>query len=691
MSRIDDMTYSELVDDLGVDLASAVLAKREGYDLEDDTPEGEYSDEEWNDVLTSRPVIDFDPLEFTRLANDKDYLLTLNEVEQTTVKRWAEVEALREHYALFEDFLYDCMTELMGFKCTQLQIDIGNFLQSDVRFGMIQAQRSQAKSTIVAMFAVWQLIHDCKHRVLIISAGSEVAAEIANWVIQIIMNWDILECLRPDRQHGDRASSKAFDIHWQLKGAEKSPSIACIGITANMQGRRADLLIPDDIESSKNGNTETQRAALEHLSKDFTSICQKGRIMYLGTPQTVDSIYNNLSARGYQIRVWTGRVPNIEEEKHYGNNLAPYIIEMMDNPKNRTGGGVDGTRGVPTDPILLGEEALVSKELDQGKAYFNLQHMLNTELSDELRHPLKTKNLVVMNFGIDKAPGEITWMPSPNNLIPCDGKFTSKPQFYRPFQVSDQLYEFEGKTMYVDTAGGGANGDETVAAVTYFLHGYIFLAEIVKLKGGYDLDNYTILSNLALKHEVNDIDVEKNFGFGAFASAWRPILHKIYKEAGKTLAPSIEDVWESGQKELRIIDTLEPILGRHRLIVHEDIIDYDVESTSRHAIDEREGFKFFHQFAKISRERGSLVHDDSLDAVAGACRKWVNMLAVDEKTRMGQKETDDNVEFFKQWGGDIGEHGKVLGLSADRFSSTAKQNHKHRNLGSRKRQRNTLH
>ena len=215
--------------------------------------------------------------EFTRICEDRERYLALSDVEQETASRWADVEALRLHYALFEDFLYDCMTELMGFQCSELQIDIGRFLQSDVKYGMIQAQRSQAKSTIVAMFAVWQLIHDCKHRVLIVSAGSEVAAEIANWVIQIIMNWDHLECLRPDRQHGDRASSKAFDINWQLKGPEKSPSVACIGITANMQGRRADLLIPDDIESSKNGTTEVQRAALEHLSKDFTSICQKGR------------------------------------------------------------------------------------------------------------------------------------------------------------------------------------------------------------------------------------------------------------------------------------------------------------------------------------------------------------------------------------------------------------------------------
>ena len=672
------MGYDELATQLGNELADAIIAKRTNDYIEQ--PEGEFTDEEWEDLLESRPTIHIDENEeFTKMTQDREYMNSLSDSEREAVLRWAEVEALRNHYALFEDFLYDCMTELMGFKCTELQIDIGRFMQSNVRYGMIQAQRSQAKSTIIAMFAVWQLIHDCKHRILIISAGSEVAAEIANWVIQIIMNWDILECLRPDRQHGDRASSKAFDIHWHLKGAEKSPSIACIGITANMQGRRADLLIPDDIESSKNGTTETQRQALEHLSKDFTSICQKGRIMYLGTPQTVDSIYNNLPARGYQIRVWTGRVPTNDEAKHYGETLAPYIVGMMDDPKNQIGGGVDGTRGIPTDSVLLGEELLTGKELDQGTAYFNLQHMLNTELSDELRHPLKAKNLVIMNFGVDKAPGEITWMPSPDKLIFCDGKFTSKPQFYRPFHVSADVYEFEGKHMYVDTAGGGENGDETVAAVTYFLHGYIFLAEILKLRGGYSDENYIAMSKLALKHRVNSIDVEKNFGYGAFAAAWRPVLHSEYKKAGLNGCPAVEDVWESGQKELRIIDCLEPIMARHRLIVHEDIIDYDVESVTRYPIDQRESYKFFQQLAKVSRERGSLIHDDSLDAVAGSVRKWVDMVAVDEQVRCAQKETDENLDFFKLWGGDIGgnTHG-CLGLSSDRFSKTAKQKNRFR-------------
>lgn len=593
-----------------------------------------------------------DDAHFDEWAGIREQLQNATETQRDMARRWMEVEALREHYSEFSDFLYDCMTELMGFTCSPTQLDIGEFLQyppNGTKYTMIQAQRSQAKSTIVAIFAVWCLIHDCKHRILIISAGSEVATEIANWVIQIIMNWDILECMRPDRQHGDRASTKAFDINWMLKGAEKSPSIACIGITANMQGRRADLLIPDDIESSKNGLTELQRQQLLHLSKDFTSICQKGRICYLGTPQTNDSIYNSLPGRGYTIRIWPGRFPTLEEESNYGEHLAPFIRNQMEaDPSLRTGGGLCGTKGKPTDPVLLPEELLVSKELDQGPAYFQLQHMLNTKLADDARFPLKTKNLVVMALNPDRAPSEIVWMPDPNKKFEPQG-YTGAPELYYPFSYGTDTYKYESRYMYVDTAGGGANGDETVAWALYFLHGYIFAMEMLPLPGGYAPEVFQALSEFALKHKVNEIGCEQNHGYGAFAQMWRPVIQKLYQEREGCQAPMIVDDWVSQQKELRIIDTLDPIVAQHKLIINESVFETDVQTVKDYPLDKRALYTFVHQFTKITRERNCLAHDDRLDGMAGGVRRFVEVMAVDEAKRVAENQSNQNVEMMAEW------------------------------------------
>jgi len=593
------------------------------------------------------------------------------EIEQETIQRWTRLEALQDHYTEFADFLHDCMTELMGFNCSDIQIDIGDYLQygtaddlelrrqirngtlNPIRYGMIQAQRSQAKSTIVAIFAVWMLVKVPTHRVLVISAGSDVAMEIANWIIQIIMNWDILECLRPDRTHGDRSSAKAFDIHWQLKGVEKSPSVACIGVTANMQGRRADLLIPDDIESSKNGLTETQRQNLLHLSRDFTSICQAGRIIYLGTPQTNDSIYNTLPSRGYNIRIWPGRYPTLEQEPAYGVHLAPLLKNRIEaDPSLRTGGGILKDEGKAIDPVLLDEELLVGKELDQGPAYFQLQHMLNTALADEGRFPLKPRNLINMPLDLNKAPTELVWMSGPQQKIAVTG-YHIETQLYRPFSIGHDVYTYESKYMYVDTASGGANGDETVAWVVAFLHGYIFCLEMLPLPGGYEDDAFEKLSAMAHRHMVNEIGCEQNHGYGAFAQMWRPHLLRYYKEHGEKGAPLINDDWVSQQKELRIIDTLEPFFSRHRIVIDPSIWEVDVQSTLRYPIQERSIYTLYHQLTRLSVERDCLMHDDRLDSLAGAVRRYVETAAVDDKTKRAQSVTNENIAFMAEWSADF--------------------------------------
>lgn len=159
--------------------------------------------------------------------------------------RFAHVQALAEHYENFVDFAQDGMAYL-GFSCTWMQADIAEFMQHGPRLRMVMAQRGEAKTTLAALYAIWRIMHRPSTRVLIISAGEQNSSDTATLIVRLIMTWDILECLRPDRTAGDRTSTEAFDVHYSLKGLDRSPSISCAGITSNLPGRRADLLIPDD-------------------------------------------------------------------------------------------------------------------------------------------------------------------------------------------------------------------------------------------------------------------------------------------------------------------------------------------------------------------------------------------------------------------------------------------------------------
>lgn len=546
--------------------------------------------------------------------------------------RWEHLTLVQKHYASFIPFLEDVMLEL-GFSTTEIQKDIGGYIAYGPQYLMVQAQRSQAKTTIAAAFAVWYLLHNPAGRVLIVSAGGDQATDIATLIVRIIMNMDVLECMRPDKAAGDRTSVEGFDIHHSLKGIDKSASVDCIGIDANLQGRRADLLIPDDIESSKNSATPTQRAKLLHLTKDFTSINQTGRIIWLGTPQTMESIYNSLPARGVVTRIWPGRYPTPEQMAHYGNSLAPLIASRLaQNPSLASGGGLLGDQGQPIDAELLDEETLQKKERDQGTPYFQLQHMLNTAMMDALKFPLKPERLVVLNDAGGRFPLSVVRGMSQSNLRDYAAhEFAFKLTI--PHDISLETGKLQSIVCYIDPAGGGANADETAYAIAGFLNGNVYLLRVGGIPGGYDTDKLEALA-LRIKPFADIgqgplvVKIEKNMGFGAFRAVFTPVLRKHLPQAG------IEDDLVTGQKEARVINTLEPVMGRGSLIVTEEAVRHDLETSMAYAPALRLTYSFFYQLAKMSLVRNALVHDDRVDAVEGAVRHFTEALALDQKKQL---------------------------------------------------------
>jgi hypothetical protein len=552
----------------------------------------------------------------------------MRESPELALKRWAALELVQAAYPTFIPFLEDVMDEL-GFGTTDLQKDIAQYLEHGPHYLMIQAQRGQAKTTITAAYAVWSLIHDPAYRVLVISAGGTQANEISTLIVRIVMVMDELECLRPDRNAGDRTSVEAFDVHHSLKGLDKSPSVACVGITGNLQGKRADLLIADDVESAKNSLTEHMREALSLLTKDFPSICSTGRIVYLGTPQSTNSIYNALPGRGYTVRIWPGRYPTPKQRLNYGDMLAPYITRRLDaDPSLGIGGGALGDQGKPTDTQLPAgtEEFLAKKEQDQGPSYFQLQHMLNTKLADADRFPLRWAKVQTMRMLAELFPLTYVAAILDHEVV----KYEILGVSYClgvPSTVSPDRSKLQGVVMYVDPAGGGKNGDETGYAVVGFLNGNLYVLAVGGFPGGYDTEVLRSLAHVARDWKANRILVEKNFGNGAYLNAWLPLLRAEYPHAlGEGC--KIEETWESGQKELRIIDVLEPIIARGSLVFNDDIARNEAASLNRYALEKRRSYSIFHQLQHITRDKGSLQHDDRLDALAGACRYWTQQIGI---------------------------------------------------------------
>ncbi len=276
---------------------------------------------------------------------------------------------------------------------------------------------------------------------------------------------------------GQRDYNLAFDVG--PAQPDQSPSVKSVGITGQLTGSRADTIIADDVEVVKNSATVAQREKLSELIKEFDAILKplaNAEIIYLGTPQTEESIYNQLPDRGYEIRVWPARFPKSRKHlEQYGGRIAPYLVERFENDSSLA--------WKPVEPSRFHEEDLMKREASYGRSGFMLQFMLDTTLSDSERYPLKLSDLITMDVDREVAPIRIVWASSPEhtiNDIPAVG-FTGD-RLYRPMYVAKEMEEFTGSVMAIDPSGRG--GDETGYAVTKMLRGMVFLRRAGGLPGG---------------------------------------------------------------------------------------------------------------------------------------------------------------------------------------------------------------
>ncbi|YP_009791136.1 terminase large subunit [Marinomonas phage CB5A] len=546
--------------------------------------------------------------------------------------RIRDLEAIREAFPYSEEGLHLLAqtvinTTIVGKPdLNRMQKDILSFLYSGHKYRMVMAQRGQAKTTLTAIYCVFLLIHFPHYRIVIFSQNSKRAKEIAGWVIKIFAAMDFLEVLRPDKYAGDRSSIESFDIHWLFRGNDKSPAVACYSIESGAQGARADVIIADDIESLQNSRTVGGREWLMEQTLEFESINQFGDIIYLGTPQSTESIYNWLPSRGYVVRIWTGRYPTESQLDYYGDRLAPLIHQdLRKNPELQEGGGLDGTLGQPTCPEMYDNDTLNEKEHTQGKAKFMLQFMLNTGLSDADKYPLKLKDLIISSF--DKVRGQVMpiWTSSSACLWADSPKFGTRKedQFYYPMQVGYDMGDFERTIMYIDPAGGGKNGDETAYAIIKLMGTTVYLYDIGAVKGGYSPEDLKKLVAAAKNANCKEVFIENNYGNGAHVAAIKPYFEIEWPV-------TIEPVQESGQKELRIIDCLEPVISTHRLVVRQEVVVADYKTIQQYPADSRMNYSLFYQLSHITREKDCLKHDDRLDALAGAVRQIVEKLDYDQ-------------------------------------------------------------
>ena len=531
----------------------------------------------------------------------------------------------------FRFFLTAVWTHLELPEPTRAQLCIAEFIQNGPKRLQIQAFRGVGKSWITAAFVLWTLYNDNDKKIMVVSASKDRADAFSIFCQRLILEVPWLSHLKP-KSDDQRWSRVSFDVG--PARPHQAPSVKSVGITGQLTGSRADLMVLDDVEVPNNSMTELQREKLLQLVTECESILTPkpdSRIMFLGTPQTTFTVYNKLRERAYKPFVWPARYPR--KVAMYDGLLAPQLEKDLETE--------DDLAWKPTDTRFR-ENDLLERESAMGRSNFMLQFMLDTSLSDAEKFPLKFADLIVTPVNPENAPENIIWCSSPDNIIkdlPCVG--LPGDYFYSPMQVQGQWTSYTETICSVDPSGRGS--DETVACFLSQLNGFIYLHEVWASRDGYS--DHTLLEILkrCRKYKVGTLLIESNFGDGMVSELFRKHCQQTQTNI------SIEETRANVRKEDRIIDSLEPVFNQHRLVVDPKVIQWDYNSNADAASESRFQYMLGYQLSRMCRERGAVKHDDRIDALAQGVKWFTDALALSATREVARRKNEEWLDLQEAW------------------------------------------
>jgi len=523
----------------------------------------------------------------------------------------------------FKLFLQALWAELGLPSPTRAQYAIADYLQNGPKRLQVQAFRGVGKSWITGAFVLWTLFNDAERKVMIISASKERADNMSIFLQKLIIDTPWLKHLQP-KSDDSRWSRISFDVNCS---PHQAPSVKSVGITGQLTGSRADLMILDDVEVPGNSLTEFMREKLLQLCTEAESILtpkSDSRIMYLGTPQTTFTIYRRLAERNYRPLVWPARYPRQDKLSKYEGILAPEIQEDVD---------MGAEEWAPTDDRFTDED-LIEREASMGRSNFMLQFQLDTTLSDAQKFPLKMADLIVTSVNPNTAPENIIWCSDPSKVI-RDAPTVGLPgdYFYSPMQLVGEWSSYDETICSVDPSGRGT--DETAAAFLSQRNGLIYLHEMSAYRDGYSDSTLLDILSKCRDYGVTSLVIETNFGDGIVGELFKKHLINTKQNI------NIEEVRANVRKEDRIIDSLEPVLNQHRLIVDRGVIDWDYASNQDSPAEERLLYMLFYQMSRMCRDKRAVKHDDRLDCLAQGVKYFTDALSISAQDQIRLRKTEE--------------------------------------------------
>lgn len=381
--------------------------------------------------------------------------------------------------------------------------------------------RGAGKSTLSAIFAAWVLSEDPDLRILVISADQLLAHKMVRNTRKIIEKHPLTAHLMPEKP--DQWAADRFTV--KRPKELRDPSFLAKGITSNVTGSRADIIICDDVEVPNTCNTADKRKALrEKLLEIEFVLTPDGTQLYLGTPHTWFSLYaedprteigeETIFLDGFQRL----KIPVLDKS---GQSVWPerFTLEGLNEQKRKSGPNAFASQ-MMIEPVNISNgrlnPALMRPYSDE------LEY---SEVQVQVRLKLKDRNLV-------------------------------------------------SASAWWDPAFGSAAGDHSVLAIVFtdeegehWLHHIAYIRVNENAQEDEATQQCRIITRLAADYYLPSITVETN-GIGGFLPS---ILKRELAIAG--VQCSVIEHSSRRNKDDRILEAFDAVLAARALHVHKSVYD----------------------------------------------------------------------------------------------------------------------
>lgn len=393
------------------------------------------------------------------------------------------------------------------------------WLSGDKRL-LLMAFRSCGKSTLVGLFCAWLFWRSPDLRILVLAADLALARKMVRNVKRIIERHPATQALKPARL--DQWGSDKFTINRNKE--LRDPSMLAKGISANLTGTRADIIICDDVEVPKTCDTSDKRANLRErlLELDYILV-PDGLQLYVGTPHSWYTIY------AAAARAEAG------EAQPFLNGFKRLVIPVLDQA------------GASVWPERFSLDVLDATKRKTGPRHFQSQMLCEPVNISEGR--LNPQDLQIYEADLEYT--EAARQP----VLSLDGR------------------KLVAASAWWDPAFGRADGDRSILAIVYgdeagdyWLHHLAVIQVNTRDSTDAATQQCQQIAKLVERFYLPALTLETN-GLGKFLPG---LLRKALGEAG--LMCAVNEVTSRRPKALRIIEAFDAVLAAQALHVHKDVL-----------------------------------------------------------------------------------------------------------------------